>query len=65
MSVDIIFKIAGIGLLVAVLHTILKQQGKDEYAYIATIAGVIIVFTMVLTLIDELYDSVRTIFQLY
>ena len=65
MNVDIIFKIGGIGLLAAILHTILKQQGKAEYAYIATLAGVIIVFTMVITLIDDLFDSVRTIFQLY
>ncbi|SDY48207.1 stage III sporulation protein AC [Proteiniborus ethanoligenes] len=65
MNVDLIFKIAGIGIVVGILHTVLEKAGKEEYAYIVTLAGVVIVFTMVINLISKLFDSVKTIFQLY
>lgn len=65
MNVDLIFKIAGIGILVSVLHTVLARSGKEEYAYLATLAGVVIVLTMVINLISNLFDNVKTIFQLY
>lgn len=65
MNVDLIFKIAGIGILVSVLHTVLSRSGKEEYAYLATLAGVVIVLTMVIKLISNLFDNVKTIFQLY
>ncbi len=65
MNVDLIFKIAGIGIVVGILHTVLDKVGKEEYAYIVTLAGVVIVLTMVLNLISKLFDSVKTIFQLY
>lgn len=65
MNVDLIFKIAGIGIVVGILHTVLAKVGKEEYAYIVTLAGVVIVLTMVLNLISSLFDSVKTIFHLY
>ena len=65
MNVDLIFKIAGIGIVVGILHTVLAKIGKEEYAYIATLAGVVIVLSMVINLISKLFDSVKTIFQLY
>jgi len=65
MSLSIILKIAGVGILVGILHTILKESGKEQYSFYVTIAGLIIVFTMVLNLISQLFDSVKTIFQLY
>ena len=65
MNIDLIFKIAGIGIVVGILHTVLSKVGKEEYGYIVTLAGVVVVLTMVLTLISQLFDSVKTIFQLY
>ncbi|AFS78384.1 stage III sporulation protein AC [Gottschalkia acidurici 9a] len=64
MNVDLIFKIAGIGIIVGILHTVLDKMGKQEYAYIATLAGVVIVLTMVIDLIGKLFDDVKVIFGL-
>ncbi len=65
MSVDLIFKIAGIGILVAVVTQLLKQSGRDEIATIAAIAGLVIGLLMVLNLMGGLFDSVRQVFDLY
>ena len=65
MNVDLIFKIAGIGIVVGILHNVLAKIGKEEYAHIATLVGVVIVLTMVINLISKLFDNVKTIFQLY
>jgi len=65
MNVDMIFKIAGIGILVAVLVKLFETSEREEYATIATLAGVVIVLMMVLNMISKLFDSVKTIFQLY
>lgn len=59
MEVDLIFKIAGIGIVVAVLNQILTRTDKSEYAMLTTIAGIIAVFFMVLPEVKELFDSVR------
>ncbi len=63
MGVEIIFKIAGIGLLTAIISQILKQTGKDEISTLATVAGIIIVLFMVLNLIGDLFDTLKTLFQ--
>ncbi|HHV26226.1 stage III sporulation protein AC [Anaerosalibacter bizertensis] len=65
MDVDLIFKIASIGILSAVLHTVLARSGKEEYAYLASLAGVIIVLGVVINLISKLFDNVKSLFQLY
>ncbi|NLW25184.1 MAG: stage III sporulation protein AC [Clostridia bacterium] len=65
MDISIIFKIAGIGILTAVLHSILKQFGKEEQAHLATLAGVTIVLFMVIQLLSGLFDYVRSVFSLY
>lgn len=65
MNVDLIFKIAGIGILSAVLHTVLAKSGKEEYAFLATLAGVVIVLGIVINLISKLFDNVKALFQLY
>lgn len=65
MGIDIVFKIAGIGILVAVICQLLKQTGRDEMAMLATVAGLIITLTMVLNLISTLFMNVRQIFNLY
>lgn len=63
MEVEIIFKIAAIGILTAIIGQILKQTGKDEIATIATLAGLIIVLIMVLNLVGDLFNSLRNIFN--
>ncbi|MCR2042803.1 stage III sporulation protein AC [Anaerosalibacter massiliensis] len=65
MDVDLIFKIASIGILSAVLHTVLTRSGKEEYAYLASLAGVVIVLGVVINLISKLFDNVKSLFQLY
>lgn len=63
MDVDIIFKIAAIGILTAVISQILKNSGKEDISTLATLAGVVIVLFMVLGLISELFTSIKTIFN--
>ncbi len=62
-GVDIIFKIAAIGLICAVVSQILKQAGKDEIGTFATLAGLIVVIIMVLSLIADLFGSIQTMFD--
>jgi len=62
---DIIFTIAGIGMLVAVVQTILKQAGKEDYGLWVVIAGSIAVFLLVVQRVAELIDRVRTTFYLW
>lgn len=63
MEVEIIFKIAGIGLLTSVLGQILKQSGKDEISTLTTLAGLIIVLVMVINLVGDLFTTLKTIFN--
>ena len=65
MEIDIIFKIAGIGILTAVLHSVLKSVGKEDLAGLATLAGLAVVLYMVIDLLSELFIHVRTVFMLY
>ena len=59
MDVDLIFKIAGIGMVTAVLHTVLAKSGKEEYAYLTTLVGVVIVLGVVINLVSKLFDNVK------
>lgn len=63
MGIDIIFKIAAVGILTAVVGQVLKHTGKDEIAMITTLAGIIIALLMVLDLIVQLFDTVKTLFN--
>ena len=63
MEVEIIFKIATIGILTAVVSQILKNSGKEDISTLATLAGVVIVLIMVINLIADLFDTIRTIFN--
>ncbi|HHY30380.1 MAG TPA: stage III sporulation protein AC [Syntrophaceticus sp.] len=65
MDVDIIFKIAGLGILISVLNIILKQAEKEEQAQMLTLAGVVVVLIMVVQLINELFHVVRSVFHLF
>lgn len=64
-DMTIVFKIAGIGILTAVLHSILKSFGKEDLANLATLAGLAVVLFMVIDLLAELFDYVRSVFLLY
>ena len=61
MQIDIIFKIAGIGILTAVLHSVLKSMGKEDQANLAALAGLAIVLFTVIDLLAELFTHVKTI----
>lgn len=62
MEIDIIFKLAGIGLITAIVNQILKYCGKEEIASVTTLAGLVICLLMVLNLIKTLFDSVKDLF---
>lgn len=63
MGVDLIFKIAAIGILVAVLNQVLIRSGREEQAMMTTLAGIIVVLMMVSKEIASLFDAVKTMFQ--
>ncbi len=65
MSVDLIFKIAGVGIIVSVLHTMLKQAGKEDFGYLVTLVGVVIVLLMVAQVVSDLFATVKAMFNLY
>lgn len=65
MDVDILFRIAGVGIITAVVTQLMKQTGRDEMSMIATLAGLIIGLVMVLGMIEELFENVRQVFNLY
>lgn len=64
MGVDLIFRIAAIGILVAVLNQLLIRSGREEQAMMTTLAGLIVVLLMVVKEIASLFDTVKTIFKL-
>lgn len=64
MNVDLLFKIAGIGILVAVLHQVLCKAGRDDQAMMTTLAGMVIVLTLVVKEISTLFQTVRTVFNI-
>ena len=64
MEIDLLFKIAAIGILVAVLHQVLVRVGREDQAMMTTLAGLVIVLTLVIKEISTLFDTVRTMFGL-
>ena len=65
MDVNVIFKIAAIGILTAVVAQILQHQGKGEIATLSTLAGFIIVLVMVLGMVGDLFETIKDLFDLY
>jgi stage III sporulation protein AC len=63
MDVGLIFKIATVGILIAILDKILDGMGKKEQATLVTLSGLIVVLMMVLGLINRLFDNVKAMFQ--
>ena len=64
MDVDLIFKIAAIGIIVSVLNQLLVRSGREEQAMLMTLAGLVVVLSMIVVQISELFDTVKTVFGL-
>lgn len=62
MDIDLIFKIAAIGIIVAVLNQLLVRSGREEQAMLTTLAGLIVVLSMIVTQISELFATVKSVF---
>lgn len=65
MDIDLLFKVAGVGMVTAVLHTVLVRSGKEEYAYLTTLVGIVIVLGVVINLVSRLFEDVKILFHLY
>ena len=64
MGVDLIFKIAAIGILISLLNQVLIRAGREEPALLTTLAGLVVVLLMVIEQIDYLFETVKNIFNL-
>jgi stage III sporulation protein AC len=64
MDVSLIFKIAGVGILIVILDKIFESSGKKDQATLITLAGLVVVLMMVLSMISNLFENVKTMFQL-
>ncbi|CDA73178.1 stage III sporulation protein AC [Ruminococcus sp. CAG:579] len=65
MEIDLIFKIAAVGIIVAVLAQLLKRAERDEQAMMTTLAGLIVVLMMIIDQIAQLFDTIKTLFGFY
>ena len=63
MDVELIFKIAAIGILVAVLNQLLVRSGREEQAMMTTLAGLVVVLMIMVQEISDLFDLIKTLFQ--
>ena len=64
MEVDLIFKIAAIGIIVAVLNQLLIRSGREEQAMMTTLAGLIVVLMMIISEISTLFNTIKSVFGL-
>ncbi|MBE6886033.1 MAG: stage III sporulation protein AC [Oscillospiraceae bacterium] len=64
MEIDLIFKIAAIGIIVAVLNQLLIRAGREDQAMMTTIAGLVVVLMMVLNEVSDLFQTIKTLFDL-
>ena len=64
MSVNLIFKIAAVGILVSVLSQVLKHSGREEHAFLTSLAGLLVVLFWILQYIYELFDTIKKLFSL-
>lgn len=64
MEVDILFRIAAVGIIVAILNQVLSRSGRDEYTMITTLAGLIIVLMMLIPNLTDLFTYVKSVFDL-
>ena len=64
MDVNLIFKIAAVGILVSVISLILKQSGREEHAFLVSLAGLLLVLFWVVPIIYELFETIKKLFML-
>lgn len=64
MGIELIFKIAAVGMIVAILNQLLTRSGKEEYSVLTTLAGLIAVILMLLPEITELFGAVKDLFEI-
>ena len=64
MDIAFVFKVAAVGIIVAVLNQILQKSGRDDYAMLTTIAGILVVLVMLLPKMQAMYRTVRAVFDL-
>lgn len=64
MEISLIFKIAAVGILVTILGQVLKHSGREEHAFLISLAGLIVVLSWILPYIYNLFESIQTLFQL-
>ena len=64
MDVDIIFKVAAIGIIVTVLNQVLVRSGREEQAMLTTLTGLVVVLLMVVNMIADLFSTVKSVFGL-
>ena len=64
MSINMIFKIAAVGILVTILGQVLKHSGREEHAFLISLAGLVLVLLWMLPYIYELFETMQTLFQL-
>lgn len=65
MDIDLIFKIAGTGIIVAVLNLVLKRAEREEQAMLTTLAGLIVVLVVIVEEVGGLFETVKTVFGLW
>jgi len=63
LNIDLIFKIAAVGIIVSILNQVLSRSGRDEMATVVTLAGLVVVLMIVVQQISALFDMVKTLFQ--
>ncbi len=64
INVDMIFKIAAIGIIVAVLNQVLVRAGREDQAMMTTLAGIVVVLFIIITMISQFFSTVKTMFML-
>ena len=64
MDVNLIFKIAAVGILVSVISQVLKHSGREEHAFLTSLAGLILVLFWIIPYIYELFETIKKLFQL-
>jgi len=65
VDVNLILKIIGVGFLVAFAHTLLKQTGKEDFAFWVTVAASVVVFVLIVQVLGDLFSQVQSVFRLF
>lgn len=65
MDISVLFKIAAIGVLTIVISQVFQHQGKGDLATLSSLAGLVIVLAIVLSMVSDLFGSIKTLFELY